>query len=131
MNDNEERRLTTRNLVHFVLNEIVNQRDQCSKEQAGHDFAVLDSPTVVRAKGEAAQGPRQSGHQVRDHEDIVPIMIVGRGHVGPASTCQGSEDAHSSDQLGECRVGTRSEDVPEEDEHESWTGSDSDEDLEE
>jgi hypothetical protein len=123
--------LTTRNLMHFVLDEVVNQRNQCSKEQTGHDLAVLNSATVIRAKRETTQGPRQGSHQVRDHKNVMPIMVVGRCHIGPTSTSQSPEDAHSGNQLGKSRVWARSEDVPQKDEGESWTGSNGDKDLEE
>lgn len=92
--------LTTRNLVDLVLNEIVDQRNQCSKEQASHNFTVLDGTAVVRAERKATQGPRQSRHQVRDHEDVMPVVIIGRCDIGPTTACQCPEDAHAGNQLG-------------------------------
>lgn len=86
--------------MDLVLNEIVDQRNQSSKEQAGHDFAVLDGTAVGRAEREATQGPRQGGHQVRDHEDVMPVVVVGRCDIGPTAACQCPEDAHPGDQLG-------------------------------
>lgn len=61
----------------------------------------------------------------------MPIMVVGRCHIGPSSTSQSSENADSSNDLGKGRVGARSEDVPQEDKRESRAGGNGDEDLEE
>lgn len=86
--------------MDLVLNEIVDQRNQSSEEQAGHDFAVLDGTVVVRAERKATQGPRQGGHQVRDHEDIMPVVVIGRCDIGPTTTCQCPENTHAGNQLG-------------------------------
>jgi hypothetical protein len=117
--------------VDLVLNEIVNQRNQCSKEQARHNLAVLDSTAVVGAERKAAKSPWQSSNQIRDHEDIMPVMVVGRCNVGPTSTSQSTEDTHAGNELGQSRIGTRREDVPQEDKGETRSGGNGDEDLEE
>ena len=85
--------------MDLVLNEIVNQWNQSSKEQTSQDFAILDGTAVVRAECKATQGPRQGGHQVRDHEDVMPVVIIGRCNIGPTTTCQCPEDAHAGNQL--------------------------------
>lgn len=114
-----------------MLNEIVDQWNQGSEEKAGYDLAVLDGPTVIGAESKAAQRPRQSRDKVRDHEDIMPVMIISGGDIGPSTTGQGAEDTHTSDNLRERRVGTRGKHVPQEDEGEARTGGDGDENLEE
>ena len=124
-------RPTTGHLVHLVLDEIVNQWHQSSKEKAGHDLAVLDGTAVVGAQGQATQSPRQGGHQIRDHEDIVPVVVVGGGDIGPTSTGQSAEDTDTSNNLRQGVVRARTEDVPQENEKEARTGSDSNEDHEE
>jgi len=113
--------------VHLVLDEIVDQWHQCSKEKASHDLAVLDGTTVVRAQGQAAQSPRQGGHQIRDHENVMPVMVVGGGDIGPASAGQRPEDTDAGNNLRQGVVRTRTEDVPQENEEEARTGSDSNE----
>ena len=85
--------------MNLVLNEVVNQWHQSSKEEASHDLAIFDSPAVVRAQGEAAQGPWQGGNKIGYHENVMPVMVIGRGNVGPSAAGQGSEDAHTSDDL--------------------------------
>lgn len=107
--------------MDLVLNEEVNQRDECCEERPSKELPVLDSCGVARAQSKAAKSPRQSGHQVGDHKDVVPVVVIGRGNVCPSSAGQCSEDANTGDELGEGRVGTASQDVPEADESESRT----------
>lgn len=117
--------------MDLVLDEVVDQWHQGSKEKASHDLAILDGTAVVRAEGQATQSPRQGGHQIRDHENIVPVMVVGRSDIGPASARQGPEDTNAGNNLRQGVVRARTEDVPQEDEEEARTGSDSDKDHEE
>lgn len=50
--------LTTGNLMHFVLDEIIDQGDQCTEEQAGHNLAVLHRTSVIGAQGKTTERPR-------------------------------------------------------------------------
>ena len=109
--------------MHFVLDKEVDQRYECRKEGAGKELPILDRSGVAGAQGEAAKSPRQSSHQVRDHEDVVPVMVVGRRNVCPSSTSQSSENANTSDEFREGRVGPARQDVPEADKGESRTCS--------
>lgn len=122
---------TTGNLVHLVLNEVVDQGHQCSKEEASHDLAVFDSPAVVRAQGEAAQCPWQGGNKIGDHKNVVPVVVIGRGNIGPSTASQSSEDSHTSNDLRQGRIGTRGQHVPQENESEARAGGDGNKDLEE
>lgn len=117
--------------MHLVLNKVVYQWHQSTEEKAGHDLAVLDGPAVVRAQRKTAKSPWQSSHEIRDHENVVPVMVIGRGDICPSTAGQGSEDTDTGDDLRQSRVGTRGEDVPQEDQSESRAGSNSNEDLEE
>ena len=117
--------------MDLVLNEVVDQWHQSSKEQASHDLTVLNRATVVRAQSQTAQSPRQGSNQVRDHENVVPVMVIGGGDIGPTTTGQGSENTDTSHDLRQGRVGTRCQHVPQEDEEETRTGGNGDEDLEE
>ena len=113
-----------------MLDEVVNQRHQGSEEEAGHDLAVFDSPPIVGAERKTAKRPWQSSDQIRDHKNIVPVMIVGRRDIGPSATCQGSENAHTCNNLGQGRIRACGKDVPQENKSEARSGSDGDEDLE-
>lgn len=117
--------------MHFVLDEVVDQGHQSAEEQTGQDLAVLDSAAVVRAEGEAAESPGQGCHQVRDHENVVPVVIISRGNISPASTRECPEQAHTSNQLWQGGIGAGSQEVPKEDEGETRAGSNGNEDLEE
>jgi hypothetical protein len=77
----------------------------------------------LRAQGEAAQGPGESGYQVGDHEDVVPVVGVGRRNVGPSTTGQRPEDANTSDEFGQRRVCSSSQDVPETYQCHTWSCS--------
>lgn len=123
--------LTTRDLVHFVLDKVINQRHQSTEEQTGHNLPVFHSTAVVRAEGQATQRPRQSSNQIRNHENVVPVMVIRRCNVCPTTTGKSPENANTSDNLRKRRVRPRSEDIPEEHQSEPGAGSDSDEDLEE
>lgn len=61
--------------MHFMLDKEIDQWHQCTEEQTSHNLPVLRRAAVI-AKGYAAQRPRQSRNQVRNHEDIVPVMVI-------------------------------------------------------
>lgn len=123
--------LTTRDFVYFVLDKVIDQRHQSTEEKTGHDLPVLHSAAVVRAESQATQRPRQSSNQIRDHENVVPVMVIRRCNVCPTATGESPENANTSDNLRKRRIRPRSEDIPEEHQSEPGTRSDSDEDLEE
>lgn len=60
----------------------------------------------------------------------MPIVIVRGSHISPAPAHERPKEAGAGDQLGERGIGTSREEVPEEDQRESWTGSDGNKDLE-
>lgn len=123
--------LTTRDLVHFVLDKVIDQRHQSTEEQTGHDLPVLHSAAVVRAESQTTQRPRQSSNQIRNHENVVPVMVIRRRNVCPTTTGERPEYSNTSDNLRKRRVRPRGEDIPEEHQSEPGTGSNGDEDLEE
>lgn len=96
--------LTSCNFVDFVLNEEVNERDKSPEEQPSKPLAPFHSLGIGRTESETAQSPWERGDQVRDHEDVVPVMIVCRGNVSPASTRQCSEDTNACDDSRQTRV---------------------------
>lgn len=116
--------------MNLVLDKKVNQRHKGAKEQTGHNLAVLGRAPVL-AQGKTSQSPRQRRNQIGDHEDIMPVMVIGRCHVGPASAGEGPEQTNTRDHLRQGRLGTRGQDIPEEDEGETGTGGNGDENLEE
>lgn len=116
--------------MDLVLDEVVDQWDQSSEEETSHDFAVLNGLTVVGAQCKATKGPRQSRNKVGDHENVMPVMVVGRGDIGPSTTSQGAEDTNTGDDLRKSRVWSCGKNIPQKDEEESGTRGNSDEDLE-
>lgn len=66
-----------------MLDEIVHQRNQCAEEQPRGDLAVLDSPLVHRRQRKTSGSPRHRKHQIRDHEDVVPIVVIRGRDVDP------------------------------------------------
>lgn len=93
--------LTSSHMVYFVLNEEVYQGHKSSEERTSEQLAVLQSCWVSGAQCKAADCPGKSCHQIRDHEDIMPIVIIGGSHICPSTTCQCSEDAYAGDEFGE------------------------------
>ena len=69
--------LTSRNAVDLMPDEEVNQWHKCREEGSSEKLPVLESGGVARAQSKASNSPRQGSHQVRDHEDVVPVMIIG------------------------------------------------------
>lgn len=86
--------------MDLVLDEEVHQRYDCSEKTSCKDLAVFDGLYVRRAQNVAAIGPRNGSDQVRDHEDVVPVMVVGGSNVGPTTAGQGAKDANAGDKLG-------------------------------
>lgn len=72
-------------MVHFVLNEKVDERKYSSVERPGKVFTVLHSCGVLGTHGDHTECPRDGGDQVRDHEDVVPVMVIRRGDVRPSA----------------------------------------------
>ncbi len=117
--------------MHLVLDEVVNQRDKGAEEETSENLSVLNSPTVVWAQGQATNSPWKSRNQVRDHKDVVPIVVIRRRNICPTTAGKCPKQSNAGNKLGERRVGAGSHEIPEEDEGESRTGCDGDEDLEE
>lgn len=107
--------------VHFVLDKEVYEGDDAAIERARHVFPVLDRSRVGRAKGDAPEGPGYGRQQVGDHEDIVPVMVVGGGDIGPAAASECSEDAPEGDEGRQLVARPARKEVPEGDESESRT----------
>ena len=105
--------------MDLVLDEEVDQGHEGAEEPPRQVFPVLDGLGVGRAEGDASDGPRDGEDEVRDHEDVVPVMVVGRGDVCPAAARQGADEARDGDGLGEGAAGPRGEQVPQSDEGES------------
>lgn len=116
--------------MHLVLDEEVHQRNQRPKESTRQVLSVLDGLRVGRTQRQTSQCPRQRSHQIADHEDVVPIVIIRARNICPSSTCQSSEDTHTGHELGKCGIGSVGEAIPQEHQRESWTRAHGDEDLE-
>ena len=105
--------------MHLVLDEEVDQGHEGAEETSCQVFAILDSLGVGGAEGNAARRPGNREYEVRNHEDVVPVMVVGRRDVRPSAACQRPDEARNGDGLGEGATGLRSEQVPQSDERES------------
>lgn len=117
--------------MHLVLDKEVNQRYERAEESRSQVLPVLDCRRVRRAEHDTANGPGQCRDQIADHENVVPVVIIGTRHVCPPTAGQGSKDSNSCNELGKGRVRTIRETVEEEDERESRAGANGDKDLEE
>lgn len=122
--------LTSRHTMHLMLNEVIHQWHDRRKERASQVLPQLDRLRIRRTQHCTSNSPRQRGDHVRDHEDIVPIVIVRARDIRPPSARQCAKDAHSRDELGQTAALAVGETVKEEDEGESGSGADGDEDLE-
>ena len=115
--------------MHFMLDEEVDQWNEGAKESAGQVLSVLDGLRVGRRQGNAANSPGQSGNEITNHKDVVPIMVIGARDVCPSSTRQCPEDAHSGNEFGQGIPGTVREAVPQKHQGKSWSRADGNEDL--
>ena len=75
-----------------MLDKEVDQGNQSAKEATSNPLPVLDRLCVRRAKRNTSGGPWDRKDDVRDHENIVPVMVVGRGDVSPAAASKSSDD---------------------------------------
>ena len=107
--------------MNLVLDEEVDQRYESRKERSSKDLPVLEGSGVARAQGETAESPGQSSDQIRDHEDVMPVMVVSRRDVCPSTAGQCSENANASDEFGKGGIGSAGQDVPKADERKSRT----------
>lgn len=125
-----EEQLTPRNTVNLVLDVEVDQRKNAAVESTCGVFPVLDSDRIGRAQRNATKGPWNSGQQVGDHEHIVPVVVVGRGHIGPTSASQRAEDAPEGHKAWQLGPRFARQQVPEADQGKARAGRDGYEELE-
>lgn len=106
-------RLTARRSVDLVLDKEIKRGEKSSKERRAQKLSVSHSGWVrFGAQGNTSNGPGYGGDKVGNHENVVPIMVVGGCHIGPATAGKGSEDADSKDELGESRVWAGGQEIP-------------------
>lgn len=63
--------------MNFMLNEEINERYHSSKEETSSASSVFHGSFVWRSGQQTPDSPWNGGDQVADHEDIVPVMIIG------------------------------------------------------
>lgn len=63
--------------MNFVLDKEVYQGYQGTKKAAGKEFAVSNGFRVAPAESKTSQRPREGGHQIGNHENVMPIVVVG------------------------------------------------------
>ena len=106
-----------------MLDEKVNERYKSCEERATKDFSKIYGSWIRRAEGETANCPWDGGYQVRNHEDIVPVMIVCGCNIRPPSTSQGPEDTDTSDKFGQDRARSGSHGIPKCYQQKAWPWS--------
>lgn len=107
--------------MNLVLNKEVYHRGDSAEECSSDILSIFDCFRVWRTQCDTTSGPWNGSYEVGNHEDIVPVMIVGRSDVRPTPTCKSPEDTHTSDELGESLSGLCRQKIPESDEGESRT----------
>ena len=98
--------------MHFVLDVKVNEGNESAEEGTGQIFSQLDGSRVGRAKHKATHGPRNGSDYIGNHEDIMPVVIVRRCNVCPASAGQGPQDAEEGESLGKAAARSGSQNIP-------------------
>lgn len=61
----------------------------------------------------------------------MPVMVISGGDIRPTTARQSPENAHTGNQFRQRGIGTRGEDVPQEDQGKPGTGGDGNKNLEE
>jgi hypothetical protein len=85
--------------MHLVLDKEVYQRHNSCKEGTGKVLSVLYSGRVPRTQGQNTGGPRNGSHKIRDHENVMPVVVIRRCDICPSSASQGAEDADTCNKL--------------------------------
>jgi hypothetical protein len=116
--------------VHLVLDEEVDQWYKCAKEGISQAFAVLDRSRIRRAEHRTSNGPGQRSHQIADHKDVVPIVVIRARDVRPSTTSKRPEDTDSCDKLRQSATRAVCKAVEEEYQHEAGARTYCDENLE-
>lgn len=109
-------------MVDFVLDEEVEQRHDCRKESGGKYLPVLDRFGIRRAEFDAADGPGDGSQEVRDHEDVMPIVIIRGRNICPAAASECPKYANSRYPLWQGIAFPRGHHIPQRNQGESWTG---------
>src|SRR5215469_6613940 len=118
------------NMMNFVLDKEVEQRHDCCKESASEYFAILDRFWIRRAEFDTADGPGHSSQEIRDHEDIMPIVIIRGSDIRPTTASECSEYSNSCYPLWQSIAFSRSHKIPQCNQGESWAGCHGNENLE-
>lgn len=83
--------LTTSDVVHLVLYKEINQGKNGAKESTSEVLPIPDGIRMRWTQSNATKSPRYCKDEIRDHEDVVPVVVIGRGDVSPSSTGESSE----------------------------------------
>ncbi len=103
---------TSRDAVDLVPDKKVDQRNESSEEGTSQVLPVLDSCCIWWAQDDASGRPRDRQDKVRDHQNVMPVVVVGRRDVCPAAACQGPHDAHHGNCFREAAIGPLGEEIP-------------------
>ena len=110
---------TTSYSMHFVLNEKVNQRHQCTKKARCEDFSILDGLRIWGTERQTTEGPWQGSYKIRNHEYVMPVVVIGRCNICPAAAGDRPKKSSASHDPRESRVRTRRKDIPQKDQCEA------------
>lgn len=100
--DRSNRRfLTARDFMNLVLNKEVHKWHDRPKEARSQDLSPLDAGRIWRAECKASHCPRNRCDQIADHEDVMPVVVISGGDIGPSAARQCSEDSHACNHLRE------------------------------
>lgn len=86
--------------MDLVLDKEIDQRHESAEEGTSQIFPVLDSLRIWGAEGQAPGGPRDGKDDIRDHQNVVPVVVIRRRDVRPASAGQCPNNARDRNRLG-------------------------------
>lgn len=116
--------------MNLVLNEEVDQRYERAKEGTSKVLSKLDSLWIGRAQGETTGGPGDGCDEVRNHEDIVPVVVIRRRDVCPPSASEGPKEAEEGNHFRQGTTGPSRQKIPKADKRKSRAGCDGNEEHE-
>lgn len=115
-------RVSSGRAVDLMLDVQVDHGYDSGKESSSKTLPMFDRSGIRGTQRDASDGPGESCNYVGDHEDVMPVMVIGRGDIGEASACQGPKDSRCGNKLRQRLSATGREKIPQPHEGESWSG---------
>ncbi len=114
-------KLTSSHTADLMLYIQVDHWHNRAEEGSSKTLSISERSWIWRAQHNAAEGPRESCHYIGYHEEVVPVMIVGRGDVGKSAACQAPKDSRRSNKLWQRLSGSGGEKIPKSHESKPWS----------